>query len=96
MTGDVVATGPGAAAATIQPNVVTNAKLAQAAADTIKGNNTGSTANVTDLTGSQVTALLSTLLVILEVAEQKVLYLHLQLTLLFQVTFYQLAVVGHM
>ena len=60
LTGDVVATGPGSVASTIQPNVVTNAKLAQAPADTLKGNNTGSTANVTDLTGSQATALLST------------------------------------
>ncbi len=59
LTTDVVATGPGTAIATIQPNVVTNAKLAQAAADTIKGNNTASTANVTDLTGTQVTALLT-------------------------------------
>lgn len=59
LTGDVVATGPGSVAATIQSNVVTNAKLAQAPADTIKGNNTGVTANVADLTGSQVTALLS-------------------------------------
>jgi hypothetical protein len=60
LTGDVVATGPGSVVATIQPNVVTNAKLAQAPANTIKGNNTGSTANVTDLTGAQTTALLST------------------------------------
>jgi hypothetical protein len=60
LTGDVVATGPGSVAATIQANVVTNAKLAQAPANTLKGNNTGSTANVTDLTGSQATALLST------------------------------------
>ena len=59
LTGDVVATGPGSVAATIQPNVVTNAKLAQAPANTILGNNTGSTANVADLTTAQVTAMLT-------------------------------------
>lgn len=59
LTGDVVATGPGSVAATIQSNVVTNAKLAQMAANTIKGNNTGSTANALDLTTTQVTAMLN-------------------------------------
>ena len=59
LTGDVVATGPGAAASTIQANVVSNSKLTQAPADTIKGNNAASTANVSDLTGTQVTALLT-------------------------------------
>ena len=59
LTGDVVATGPGSVASTIQTNVVSNSKLAQMPANTIKGNNTGSTANATDLTGTQVTALLS-------------------------------------
>lgn len=39
-------------------NGITNALLAQAAADTLKGNNTGVTADVTDLTVTQVTALL--------------------------------------
>ena len=58
LTGDVVATGPGAAAATIQANVVGNSKLAQMVANTIKGNNTGSTANPLDLTTAQVAAML--------------------------------------
>ena len=59
LTGDVVGTGPGATATTIQPNVVTNAKLAQAPANTIKGNNTGATANELDLTTTQVAGMLS-------------------------------------
>jgi hypothetical protein len=49
LTGDVTATGPGSVAATIAANAVTNAKAAQMAADTIKGNNTGGTANQSDL-----------------------------------------------
>lgn len=49
LTGDVIATGPGAAPATIQSNVVTNAKLAQMAALTVKGNNTGAAANASDV-----------------------------------------------
>lgn len=59
LTGDVVAAGPGSASSIIQTNVVTNGKLAQTPANTIKGNNTGVTANVTDLTISQVVALLA-------------------------------------
>jgi len=49
LTTDVVATGPGVAVATIQPNVVTGAKFRQSAADTLVGNPTGSTANVIDI-----------------------------------------------
>lgn len=49
LTADVVATGPGAAAATIQPNVVTNAKAAQMVARSLKANPTNATANAQDL-----------------------------------------------
>jgi hypothetical protein len=59
-TGDVVFTGPGSVAATISSNAVTNAKTAQMAAHTFKGNNTGSTANAIDLTATQLTAELNT------------------------------------
>lgn len=48
LTSDVTATGPGSAAATIANNAVTNAKAAQAGANTMKGNWTGSTANEAD------------------------------------------------
>lgn len=42
------------AAAMLLPNSVANAALAQAAPNTLKGNNTGGTANVADLTAPQV------------------------------------------
>jgi ribosomal protein L12E/L44/L45/RPP1/RPP2 len=59
LSSDIVAAGPGSATATIQPNVVTNAKIAQMAANTLKGNNTAGVANASDLSASQVTAMLS-------------------------------------
>ncbi len=54
LSGDVAASGPGSVTATIQSNSVTNSKAAQMAAHTIKGNNSGSTANQSDLTIAQV------------------------------------------
>lgn len=58
LTGDVTGSGTGSFALTIAANAVTNAKAAQMAANTIKGNNTGGTANAADLTASQATAML--------------------------------------
>lgn len=58
LTGDVTATGPGAVPATISAHVVDNTKLSQMPADTIKGNNTGITANAMDLTEAQVKVML--------------------------------------
>lgn len=55
-TGDVTITSGGVTA--IGANKVTNAMRAQMAANTIKGNNTGATANEADLTTAQVAAIL--------------------------------------
>jgi hypothetical protein len=55
LSGDVTNSGN---VATIGANKVTNAKAAQMATNTIKGNNTGATANASDLTASQVTTML--------------------------------------
>lgn len=60
LTGDVAASGPGSAAATIQAGAVTLAKMANLAANSILGNNTGSPATPLALTVSQVNTLLGT------------------------------------
>lgn len=54
LTGDVTATGPGVAPATISNNAVTNAKLADMANNTVKGNKAGSTGDPQDLALSDV------------------------------------------
>ena len=56
VNGDINITDTGTT--TIQPNVVSNSKLAQMSSSTLKGNNTGSTANALDLSISQVNVLL--------------------------------------
>lgn len=56
MSGDATIIASGAL--TIANNAVSNAKLAQMATLTIKGNNTGGTANALDLTAAEVTAML--------------------------------------
>ena len=58
-TGDVT-NAAGSLALTIAANAVTNAKAAQMAAATIKGNNSGASANAADLTAAQVALMLPT------------------------------------
>lgn len=59
LTGDVTASGPGSVAATIANAAVSLAKMANLAANSIIGNNTGSPATPIALTGTQVTAMLT-------------------------------------
>lgn len=58
LTGNVTGSGTGSFATTISSNVVANTMLAQMTTLTIKGNNTGGNANVTDLTVAQVNVIL--------------------------------------
>lgn len=59
LTGDVAATGPGSAVATVQAGAVNLSKMANLAANSIIGNNTGSSATPLALTATQVKSLLA-------------------------------------
>lgn len=59
LTSDVTASGPGSAAATIAAGAVSLAKMANLAANSIIGNNTGSPATPLALTATQTTAMLN-------------------------------------
>lgn len=58
LTGPITASGPGASATTITNAAVTLVKIANIAANSILGNNTGSPATTIELTGTQTTAML--------------------------------------
>jgi len=58
LTGDVTGSGAGSFAATIAASAVTNAKLANMADKTLKGNNSGGSAAPSDLTVAQAQTLL--------------------------------------
>jgi hypothetical protein len=58
-TGDATGSGTTSVALTIPADTVTNAKLADMNANTLKGNNTGGATNPTDLTATQATAMLN-------------------------------------
>jgi microcystin-dependent protein len=73
LTGDVTSSGGVNATTVIAANAVTNSKLAQMTANTIKGNNTGSTANAADLTAAQVAALIQSSMAVGIVGEVKMM-----------------------
>ncbi len=59
ITGDVVATGPGVVTSTIQPGVVTYAKIQNVSNNVILGNVSGGATTVQELTAAQVRTLLA-------------------------------------
>lgn len=64
LTGDVTASGPGSAASTIANSAVSNAKMADMANNTVKGNKSGGSSAPSDLTLSSVTESVSSVLTI--------------------------------
>jgi hypothetical protein len=59
ITGDVVATGPGTVNSTIQPGVVSYAKIQNVGANVIMGNSTGAPASMAELSPSTVRTMLA-------------------------------------
>lgn len=70
LTGDITGSGTGSFVTAIAANIVANADLVQMPTMTLKGNNTGGTANAADLTVPQVQLMLNSLTGWLDVSIQ--------------------------
>lgn len=87
LTGNVTASGPGSSVATIGDAQVSNAMLADRAANSVMGNNTGSPSDTIDLTQTQLTAMINSASSSLSGAETPAHYTTIQ-DLWFDVTNY--------